>query len=36
MSAASGNVAGKSHIHISVGQHIKGMIKNRESGKFKG
>ena len=35
MSAASGNVAGKSLIHISVGHHIKGMIENRESGKFK-
>lgn len=31
MSAASGNVAGKSLIHISVGHHIKGMIENRES-----
>ena len=36
MSAASGNVAGKSLIHISVGHHIKGMIENMESGKFKG
>ncbi len=33
MSAASGNVADKSLIHISVGHYIKGMIENRESGK---
>ena len=36
MSASSGNVAGKSLINISVGHQIKGIIENRESGKFKG